>query len=63
MEEITPENMHVHLGYLCRKIDKLSNKMDKEYITRMEFDPIKKIVYGVVMLILAGVVAGVIRML
>ena len=73
-DEITKENMHIHLGYMCKKIDGLNKemykkfeglnkKLDKDYTTRNEFDPIKKIVYGVVMLILAGVVAGIMRIL
>lgn len=38
------------------KINEINNKMDGHFITREEFDPIKRLVYGVVSLILTAVI-------
>lgn len=58
-EKITQENMHIHLQYLIEKVDKLDKKiddLDKIFVSRHEYEPIKKIVYGVVLLLFAGAV-------
>jgi len=54
--EITQTNMHVHLSYLIEDVKEIKAKLERDYITRQEFDPIKRIVYGVVFLIIAGVI-------
>jgi len=59
--EITEDNMPIHLEYLIKKIDTIDQKLDKNYITRFEFQPIQRLVYGMVMLILAGVIAAVVK--
>lgn len=69
MDQITPENMHIHLGYLTKKIDSLCSKLDKdnikitdkltaEYVTKIEFDPVKKIVDSIINRVLMLVIGG-----
>lgn len=58
-EKITQDNMPVHLEYLIKQVDKLDKKiddLDKIFVSKSEFEPIKKIVYGVVLLLFAGAI-------
>lgn len=54
-----------NIEYIKTDIIEIKNKLEGEYVTKAEFDPIKRIVYGVVGLILAGVasviLAGVLK--
>jgi len=75
--EITSENISIHLKYLidqnaklteqmvkledrlADKVDKLNDKIDalnKKFVTKEEYEPLKKIVYGVVLLIFASAI-------
>jgi len=47
-----------HLFYIRRDIADIKDN----YVTRMEFSPVKKIVFGVVGLILVGVMSGLIAL-
>jgi len=55
------------IKYLTEKVDEISVKLDYKYVTQDEFkakiDPITKIVYGIVALILTAVVGGLVSML
>lgn len=42
------------------KLDKLAENIERKYVTKTEFTPVKQIVYGLVSLILLTVVAAVI---
>lgn len=53
--KITTENMPIHLDYLIKKVDKIDSCLEKDYISRQEFEPIRKIVYGMISLILIAV--------
>jgi hypothetical protein len=46
--------------YLKEKIDTIDRKLDAQYVTQDEFDPIRKLVYGIVGLILTAVVGALI---
>ena len=46
------ENMERRLGGICKKLD-------RNYVTKDQFDPVKKIVYGLVGSVLLGFLAGV----
>lgn len=46
--------------YLKEKIDTIDKKLDAQYVTQDEFDPIRKLVYGIVGLILTAVVGALI---
>lgn len=51
------------LGYVRKSIDVLTDKIDKNYVTKDEFEPIRKLVYGMVGLILVAVVGAVMTLI
>jgi hypothetical protein len=48
--------------YIKEKVDGVDQKVSTHYVSREEFEPIKKIVYGLVGLILAAVVGALISL-
>ena len=46
------------MGYVKDKLDSVDQKISLHYVSREEFEPIKKIVYGMVGLILVAVVGA-----
>lgn len=64
MERI-PENLGANIATLSgqvltaiRDLDELKRMLRADFVTRAELDPIKRLVYGVVGLILTGVIGG-----
>jgi len=47
--------MAVDISYIKDEMKEIKELLMKNYITRQEFEPVKKIVYGMVVLILAAV--------
>lgn len=43
-------------------VKEIKDKLEKDYITKEEFDPVKKIVYGLVSLILIAVVGALVAL-
>jgi len=50
------------VSYIKRDVAEIKNKLEADYVTRQEFDPIKKVIYGLVTLILTGVVGAIISL-
>ena len=50
------------LKYIQNDISEIKTKLDQKYVTKEEFDPVKKIVYGLVSLILIAVVGALIAL-
>lgn len=50
------------LGYIKEKLNAVDYKVSNHYITKEEFEPVKKIVYGLVSLILVAVVGALIAL-
>jgi hypothetical protein len=50
------------IQYIKTDVTDIKHKLDGEYVTRMEFDPIRKIVYGVVTIVLTAVVGGLVAL-
>jgi len=48
----------VDIKYIKAEITEIKQKLDCQYVTQMEFKPVKTIVYGLVSLILTGVVGA-----
>ncbi len=48
--------------YIKDKLDNIENQVGSSYVTKDEFEPIKRVVYGMVALILTGVVGGLIAL-
>ena len=46
------------ISYIKRDIIDIKEKLNDDYVTKTEFEPIKKIVYGLVGLILVAVVTA-----
>lgn len=60
-----PENLGASMAALAGKVDTAVRDLDElkrmlraDFVTRAELDPIKRLVYGVVGLILTGVIGG-----
>ena len=65
LEENKDENNLIKLAVMDEKLNNIQNdlkdlkdKMEGEFVHRMEFDPIKKLVYGLVGLILTIVITA-----
>lgn len=50
------------LTYIKEKLNAVDNKVSSHYVSKEEFDPIKKIVYGTVSLILIAVVGALVAL-
>lgn len=50
------------LTYIKEKLNAVDNKVSSHYVSKEEFDPIKKIVYGLVSLILVAVVGALVAL-
>ena len=50
--------MQKDIIYIRDKIDNLEKSLNKKYVTRMEFEPIKKVVYGLIAAILLSFLGG-----
>ncbi len=46
------------ISYIKQQINEIKQKLEGEYVTHDEFEPIKKVVYGLVSLILVAVVGA-----
>lgn len=58
MTEYSVEVIANDIQYIRRDVEEIKTKLDKEYVTQDQFDPIKKIVYGMVSVMLTTVVVG-----
>lgn len=50
------------LEFIKSNVSSIAKKMEDGYVTKSEFDPIKKIVYGMVGLVLTGIVIAVLSL-
>lgn len=48
--------------YIKEKLDDIDKKVSSGYVTKEEFEPIKKVVYGLVSLVLTAVVGAVVAL-
>jgi hypothetical protein len=51
------------IDYIKTEVQSINYKLDNIYITKIEFEPIKKLVYGLIGVILSGLVGGAILLL
>lgn len=61
-EETKLAVMQTDLTYIKEKLNAVDTKVSSHYVTKEEFEPIKRIVYGVVSLILTAVVGAVVAL-
>lgn len=50
------------LTYIKEKLNAVDNKVSSNYVSKEEFEPIKKIVYGMVSIILVAVVGALVAL-
>lgn len=50
------------VSYMKEKLDEVDGKLNSHYVTKEEFEPIKKVVYGLVSVILVAVVGAVVSL-
>lgn len=65
MKRPTTQNIDViatKLDYIQQDVAEIKAKLDKDYVTTDEFDPIKKVVYGMVSVILMAVVGALVAL-
>lgn len=55
------ENTRIDLQYIKRDLAEIKLKLESKYVTTEAFDPIRRIVYGLVGLVLTGAAAAVLR--
>ena len=62
-----PNNGKVTIRDVYEQIEKLENKIDKDYVHKAEFAPVKSLVYGmaglIMMTVVGAILAGVVRAL
>lgn len=54
--------MQTDITYIKEKLNAVDTKVSSHYVTKEEFEPIKRIVYGVVSLILTAVIGAVVAL-
>lgn len=60
--EIADAETKKDIEYLIKEVKEVKQLVSDHYITRVEFDPIKKIVYGLVALVLTSVFVGILTL-
>ena len=51
------------MEYIKHSVEDIVNKLEKNYVTQDQFEPIKRLVYGVVTLVLVAVVGAVMALI
>jgi hypothetical protein len=50
------------IKYIKQEVRDISDRLDKDYVTQDEFDPVKRIVYGMVSVVLLAVLGAVVAL-
>ena len=50
------------LDYIKRDIGEIKERLNRQYVTQDQFDPIKRIVYGLVSIVLTAVVVAIVAL-
>ena len=59
---ISFEVIDTKLNFIMQSVKDIKQDLEKNYVTRMEFDPVKKIIYGLVGIILLAVVGAMVTL-
>ncbi len=51
------------IKYIKDEVDDIKKKMEADYVTRQEFEPIKRFVYGLVTIVLVGVIGAILALI
>ena len=60
--KLDPGIVMTKLDYIQRDLVEIKVKLEKDYVTKDEFDPIKKVVYGLVSIMLAALIGSVLSL-
>lgn len=55
--------MESDINYIKKTVEEIKNRQDRDFVTRTEFEPVKKVVYGLVSLTLVTVMGGILALL
>lgn len=62
MAEREQTGIEVKLDFIIKEIDEIKEKLEKKYVSQEQFDPVKRIVYGMVTVVLVSIVGSVIAL-
>jgi len=62
MKNLIKTNSDDH-NLIIKQVEEINEKLDKMFVTKSEFDPIKNVVYGMIGLILVAVAGALIRLI
>jgi len=54
--------MTVKLDWIQKDISDIKEKLEKDYVTRQEFNPVKNVVYGMVATLLLAVLGAIVTL-
>jgi hypothetical protein len=60
--EIDLAKISVDLEYIKQNVENINRKLECQYVQRMEFDPIKRCVYGMVGIMLSALLVGLVSL-
>jgi len=60
--KLDPGIVLTKLDYIQRDLVEIKVKLEKDYVTKDEFDPIKKVVYGLVSIMLVALIGSVLSL-
>lgn len=53
--------MELNIEYIKEEVTKVVDRVDKDYVTKTEFNPVRNIVYGMVGVILVAVLGALLK--
>ena len=60
--KLDPGIVLTKLDYIQRDLAEIKGKLERDYVTKDEFDPIKKVVYGLVSIMLVALIGSVLSL-
>lgn len=60
---ILAESTRIDLGYIKSDIAEIKQRLDNKYVSVEVFEPVKRVVYGIVTLMLVAVVGGILALI
>lgn len=55
--------LQVTVEYIQKKVDEIAANQERDYVLKTEFEPVKKVVYGMVSIVLTAVVVALVGLL
>ena len=60
--DIAIAEMAKDIEYIKKAIEAIDDKLNENFVTKVEFDPVRRLVYGVVSLILISVILAILAL-